>query len=483
MYSSERLVLEGGLGQTGRPAQLVRVKDGKSIPIGPENSAKETDTRVYKEGTFPSLMKRTLSEEPDDDSVHRSMARRRKLGPGERVSAPPPQKCQECNREFKRPCDLTCVKSLQCLHDTAVLIICRKHEKTHSRPWKCSEVDCKYHTYGWPTETERDRHVNDKHSADPPMYNCQFPPCTYKSKRESNCKQHMEKAHEWTYVRAKGTGKKAGKNASSRTSHTPQATTPDLQTSGITPPMTRDPSHQNGHGSVDQVNTAFEHHVNEVIAGDAKDDVASTRDPLETPFSNDYRQFGLNIFSNGPTEGALGAVSPHGLGTGSFGPSLPSPFNDTQEFYGSGVLHETYKTQLLTPVLSNGRRPSGPFLHSPDQDLGGMFDTSPLQPMANFSPSGQGNLMLYTPNSVGVFGDDEGFENLMPPQTTRPTQDFPLYSTYDPTLGTMGDMFEELPSIGTRTGNVDQQPSGSSESQVAAAFFSNFMQMDSQPEA
>jgi len=35
------------------------------------------------------------------------------------------------------------------------------------------------------------------------MYACEFPPCSYSSKRESNCKQHMEKTHNWTYVRAK----------------------------------------------------------------------------------------------------------------------------------------------------------------------------------------------------------------------------------------------------------------------------------------
>lgn len=100
-------MLDGGLSQTGRPAQLVRVKDGKSVPIGPDALAQETHTRVYKEGASPSLMKRTRSEQSEDDSVHRSMARRRKLGPGEMVSAAPPQRCQECDREFKRPCDLT----------------------------------------------------------------------------------------------------------------------------------------------------------------------------------------------------------------------------------------------------------------------------------------------------------------------------------------------------------------------------------------
>ncbi|KAI9776479.1 MAG: copper-binding transcription factor [Peltula sp. TS41687] len=436
---SERLVLEGGLSQTGRPAQLVRVKDGKSIPIGPEMPAKEAGGQVYKEGTFPSLMKRALSEQSDDDDqVLRSMARKRKLGPGEMVSAPPPQKCQDCQKEFKRPCDLT------------------KHEKTHSRPWKCAEIGCKYHTYGWPTETERDRHVNDKHSVDPPMHKCKFPPCTYKTKRESNCKQHMEKAHGWTYVRAKGVGKKAGKKPSPSTSHTPQATTPDMENSGITPPMTRDPSQQSGQG-----NTASEHHFNEGIAGAgyAKDDAES----LETSFFNDP-QYGLNMF-----------MSPHDMGTDSFGPSLQSSFNGSHGFHQNGFLQESNNTQLLTPNLSTGRRPSGPFLHSPDQDLSGMFSNSPLQPIASFSPAGQANIMLYTPHSIGGFTDDEGFEDFNP---TRPAQDFPLYS-HDPILSTPGGMFQELQDISSQTGYVNEQPSGSGESQLPA-FFGDFVQLDSQ---
>lgn len=90
-----------------------------------------------------------------------------------------------CNRHFKRPSDL------------------HRHETTHNRPWKCPVPTCKYHEYGWPTEKELNRHVNDKHASEPAMYECHFQPCPYKSKRESNCKQHMEKAHGWTYVRTK----------------------------------------------------------------------------------------------------------------------------------------------------------------------------------------------------------------------------------------------------------------------------------------
>lgn len=136
----------------------------------------------------PSSESQVLPEEhtEDDDDLLRLMARRRKsANPGCVLHM-----CRECKKEFKRPCDLT------------------KHEKTHSRPWKCSEMKCKYFELGWPTERERDRHLRDKHATTPAQYKCLYPPCTYESKRESNCKQHMEKAHGWEYVRSKSRGRR-----------------------------------------------------------------------------------------------------------------------------------------------------------------------------------------------------------------------------------------------------------------------------------
>lgn len=51
----------------------------------------------------------------------------------------------------------------------------------------------------------------DKHSLNAKEYPCEYPPCGYKSKRESNCKQHMEKAHDYVYVRTKSNKKKGPK--------------------------------------------------------------------------------------------------------------------------------------------------------------------------------------------------------------------------------------------------------------------------------
>lgn len=51
------------------------------------------------------------------------------------------------------------------------------------------------------------RHFGDRHSAAPPMHQCLYSPCMYRSKRESNCKKHMEKTHGWYYKRTKKIGK------------------------------------------------------------------------------------------------------------------------------------------------------------------------------------------------------------------------------------------------------------------------------------
>ncbi|KAK6499048.1 copper-binding transcription factor [Arthrobotrys musiformis] len=100
-----------------------------------------------------------------------------------------------CGKKYNRPCDL------------------KKHGKTHSRPHKCSEPTCLYHEKGFPTEKERDRHETDRHSESPQMWYCEFPPCPYKSKRESNCKQHMEKQHEYVYERSKHNPRNPNGNA------------------------------------------------------------------------------------------------------------------------------------------------------------------------------------------------------------------------------------------------------------------------------
>lgn len=94
--SGEELVLEGGLGSTGRQAELVRRKKGTGI------SLKTGEPYVEPKPIMPT-MKRSLSLESGDDSAMRSMARRKKNEPPMNIN----KKCEHCDKRFRRPCDLT----------------------------------------------------------------------------------------------------------------------------------------------------------------------------------------------------------------------------------------------------------------------------------------------------------------------------------------------------------------------------------------
>lgn len=113
----------------------------------------------------------------------------RNSNPNVNATPDPNLTCHElgCNKIFTRPCDL------------------RKHEKFHTRPFKCTEPGCKFSAVGLPSEKELDRHMNDKHRSNQKHYKCLY--CEYSSKRDSNCKQHMEKRHGWIYQRTKGRNK------------------------------------------------------------------------------------------------------------------------------------------------------------------------------------------------------------------------------------------------------------------------------------
>lgn len=191
------------MSHNGKQAELVRHKDGKLISVA-------TGQVLSSEDLASASMKRPMADDDVADEVLRSMARRKKN------AKPEIHSCDLCDKEFKRPCDLT------------------KHVKTHERPWKCPDAECKYHALGWPTEKERDRHVNDKHSSAPSLYHCLYKPCPYTSKRESNCKQHMEKAHGWQYVRSKNNGKSRASDAT----RLPQGSIPPSPSSAMLTPLT-----------------------------------------------------------------------------------------------------------------------------------------------------------------------------------------------------------------------------------------------------
>jgi hypothetical protein len=389
VYSDEEIVLEGGLSNNGRPAELVRKKNGKAIPLNPESS------RSAPEGAMSS--KRPLSDDEydeDDDDILRSMARRRKSDKAGDVA----QVCAVCRKEFKRPCDLT------------------KHEKTHSRPWKCSEPKCRYHDMGWPTEKERDRHVNDKHSAAPRMYRCKFPPCTYMSKRESNCKQHMEKAHNWQYVRSKSNGRKKGDSTDASSVHRTPSTP-------LTPFMATPAS------------------ANQTMATPDSAFAPSPWMPTENAFGfGDARMTpaqSLNGFENGARRVSVTTAGSAMTYSSGFSPELgqsslldnTSPVGNldfnSPIFGGNGGMDYNFSTnfQQPTPALSIG----ADFSTGADFSFNAPLDVNStnfeISNNHHLSPTGQGDLTLYSPH-MDTLHADEGFGEAM-----GFGQDFTLYES------------------------------------------------------
>ncbi|KAM3485025.1 hypothetical protein MY8738_001708 [Beauveria namnaoensis] len=384
-FRGDIIRLHGGPCVNGRPAEFVRVKkDGTafSMATGEPVDLKEA----------PIKLKRCLSEKFDDDEeIMRSMARRKKNATPEELA---PKKCREpgCNKEFKRPCDLT------------------KHEKTHSRPWKCPFSTCKYHNYGWPTEKEMDRHVNDKHSDAPAMYECTYKPCAYKSKRESNCKQHMEKAHGWVYVRTKSSGKKlpskpADEGTPAITNLSPPMTTPSY--SVPTPPqdnvlqdMPADfpmyPDDSDWLASVERV----PEHIDTM-------DLVENQSPSSSASSYEqyppYQNGSTFIINDEDIYAARMQLPPH----------MPS----AEQFYHK-MIHGQMPDILMAPPTAV------PLMEVP----------------THFSPTGQGNTMLYTP--VSLRDMDEAFDGSFGGEDV----DFQLYDNSAGKFNEAQSLFGELPS-------------------------------------
>ncbi|KAI0017248.1 hypothetical protein F4780DRAFT_782447 [Xylariomycetidae sp. FL0641] len=363
---TDEVKLMGGLTTTGRPAELVRVKkNGKAISIATGEPVENVD----EEGKEPIRFKRSMSQQAEDDEeILRSMARRKKNPTPEELA---PKKCTHpgCHKEFKRPCDLT------------------KHEKTHSRPWKCPFPACKFHDYGWPTEKEMSRHVNDKHSAAPAMYECEFKPCPYKSKRESNCKQHMEKAHGWTYHRTKAP--KKGSKAGSSAHPTPMINNLPTPTSDHT----------------DVVMTPPEDPI--FLAGN---DIAFPAYP-----SNDEFNASAGLFDQQPFDGDihLDFNSPMEHST----PSTDAGQFNYQDNYQNLSPEFTGQFEDIYGAPVHVSAPPPPTVHAiyskmMPETFSNNFTTDACPPVSapHISPGGHGNTMLYTPTSMV----DEGFDDYAP---------------------------------------------------------------------
>ena len=327
----------------------------------------------------------------------------------------------------------------------------RKHEKTHTRPWKCSEPTCKYHEDGWPTEKERDRHMNDKHSSAPPMYRCQFHPCPYESKRESNCKQHMEKAHGWTYVRSKNNGK-SGKRVATigKTPPTPQTTSPASNAfSAPTPDFSDVPT---GHESSPEQPRALQ---SPTFGSHLPDTTAPFHELFGAPTA------GIPPWSDAGVEYSpiLSQAGPSRLSM-SWDQAVPGHDpREEESLFGADFNWSSADPTLTAPMpnlqLATPATSVGSHLH----DFGGLPYTTAEpavgQP-ASLSPGAQADAMLCSPYSVhdSDATGDEGLVDYPQGTMTLTSRDFSLFDTTT-TAGppeTGLSMFGDLPPMEAPTG-------------------------------
>ncbi|KAL2757126.1 hypothetical protein ACRALDRAFT_2102481 [Sodiomyces alcalophilus JCM 7366] len=409
---TDQVKLYGGVALNGRPAELVRLrKDGKAISMA---TGLPVDLDEEMKGSIK--LKRSLSQQlEDEEEIMRSMARRKKNASPEELA---PKKCREpgCNKEFKRPCDLT------------------KHEKTHSRPWKCPVTTCKYHEYGWPTEKEMDRHINDKHSAAPAMFECHYKPCPYKSKRESNCKQHMEKAHGWTYVRTKTNGKKSASKAASKAASSTQPT-PQLGTM---------PTPSSSHS----IATPPEHHADQFIS------LADHDNGLDFPAYITPEEFDEQFMSMfGDQQPLTMDDIDISLDTMPTDHNTPDHHNSPASSYGRYSNYQEGPDFTINDDIYNAHvhvpqpvwQADGKLMPClPGFQTVSMCDPQPALPQAtpHFSPAGQANAVLFTPTSMGEV--DEGFDDF-----PVAGDDFQLFPNADMTKEDQFEpLFGDIPSAG-----------------------------------
>lgn len=271
------------------------------------------------------------------------------------------------------------------------------------------------------------------------MYKCQFHPCPYESKRESNCKQHMEKAHGWAYIRSKNNGKTGKKAPSIKTPSTPHlaspasnifnAPSPDFSTASD---AFTAPGGYSVANSVDGSVAATPNSTNSssgipFMAGDE-----SFR-PLDPIFNLDDTY--ASLASAGRSDPVFNSHSfPWDQAPTTNAQAIPSPFETSLTLQDQEILFSdnfdwsnlnpdftSYNMQLITPATSVSTRPFDEFSRNPSFSK----DAMPEFQVPSLSPGAQ-DVMLYSPYSNNDPSRDEGYDDFVS-DTGKPDNDFALF--------------------------------------------------------
>lgn len=291
------------------------------------------------------------------------------------------------------------------------------------------------------------------------MYKCQYRPCPYESKRESNCKQHMEKAHGWAYVRSKNNGK-TKKNQTGKTPPTPQITTPTFDSSSPEFGETSSSHNYGGAYSLAPSINGSEDSLSHSALNTPYMDVDDRFAPFPVNFSWNESYDGYTPSGPSPYTPASHRLSMD-AGSMTNAPTVPSSFESsltpldqdplfTDNFDWSNMNTDNDFTslniQLVTPASSVETRPLDAFSRNPSISL----DQAPNQQVSSLSPGAQGNAMLCSPYSQNEGPVDEGYDDFSA-EAGKPSGDFALFdSTHDSSsMTSTGNqcMFQDLSSF------------------------------------
>ena len=295
--------------------------------------------------------------------------------------------------------------------------------------------------------------MNDKHSAAPAMFKCLYQPCPYESKRESNCKQHMEKAHGWTYVRSKNNGKSSKRQSMGQAPPTPQMSTPGSHAfSAPTPDLSDVLSHSDMQD--DQQDDSFQtpgFHSTFSNFPQESSNFSEIFGPIDNTFTwNDLADSNAVQVTQSLAQSHRASWD----SSAATSSALHSNYDDHQSLFSnnfdwSNMDHDltSLNVQLATPATSVEHQPAHIFDCKSPMSL----EQSPQSVShSSLSPGGHGDAMLYAPfsapsNDVHI---DEGFAEFTQDLVPRPNRDFSLFGN-GPMTNLNGSLFEDLSCLGT----------------------------------